>query len=112
MWLRTCITILPRLHRRTCPSTWFAAEPSKPLVPLSPCPQYASLPLHWAQVVCDPAKIVLTKAPGGCTHKYATASSWKGKECKIAGTVGFTQEVSYGGNAYEIPLTTLSLGQD
>ena len=68
--------------------------------------------MHWAQVVCDPAKIVLTKAPGGCTHKYATASSWKGKECKIAGTVGFTQEVSYGGNAYEIPLTTLSLGQD
>ena len=31
------------------------------------------------QVVCDPAKIVLRKSPGGCTHKYTTPSSWKGK---------------------------------
>ena len=31
------------------------------------------------QVVCDPAKIVLAKSAGGCTHKYTTPSSWKGK---------------------------------
>jgi hypothetical protein len=36
----------------------------------SPCP---------AQVICDPAKLVLVKIPGICTHKYQTAGVWKGK---------------------------------
>ena len=62
------------------------------------------------QVVCDPAKIVLNMAPGGCTHKYQSPSSWKGKECKIAGTVGFTDEKKYHGEEYILPLSTLSGG--
>jgi hypothetical protein len=32
------------------------------------------------------------------------------QECKIAGSVGFTQTKLYGANAYTIPLTTLSVG--
>jgi hypothetical protein len=31
------------------------------------------------QVVCDPAKIVLSMSPGGCTHKYTTPAQWKAK---------------------------------
>lgn len=31
------------------------------------------------QVVCSPAKLVLTKTPGSCTHKYDAPLSWVGK---------------------------------
>ena len=36
-------------------------------------------------VVCDPAKLVLAKAPGSCTHAYHSASAWKGKEVSLLG---------------------------
>jgi hypothetical protein len=51
----------------------------QPSLPASPSP------FHCPQVVCDPAKLVLTKSPGSCTHKYISASAWVGKECKLSG---------------------------
>ncbi|GAB4818286.1 hypothetical protein N2152v2_005332 [Parachlorella kessleri] len=83
-----------------------------PKVALNYVPKVCILDEATQQVVCDPAKIVLSMAPGGCTHKYQSPSSWKGKECKIAGTVGFTQEKNYGGSDYILPLTSLSVSYD
>ena len=31
------------------------------------------------QAVCEPGKIVLTKTPGSCIPKHASAATWKGK---------------------------------
>lgn len=44
------------------------------LTPAHPAPLPCSL-----QIVCDPPKIVLIRTPGGCTHKYHSASTWTGK---------------------------------
>ncbi|GAB4813377.1 hypothetical protein N2152v2_000423 [Parachlorella kessleri] len=88
---------------RYLPSQAAYASCSGPTVTLAYVPKVCSLDETTHQVVCDPAKIVLTKAPGGCTHKYATASSWTGKECKIAGTVGFTKEAAFGGGSFKLP---------
>lgn len=60
--------------------------------------------LPTAQILCDPAKLVLTKSPGACTHKYKSASSWVGKECKFSGGAGFSDELTIGGDARSIPL--------
>lgn len=58
-----------------------------------PCPQgparldtRPALPSRPMQIVCDPPKIVLNRIPGGCTHKYNSASSWKGKVSKHLGS--------------------------
>jgi hypothetical protein len=56
------------------------------------------------QVICDPAKLVLVNLPGSCTHKYWTASTWKGKECKISGQIGFSQVKTIGGEEFTLDL--------
>ena len=65
------------------------------------CPPY--------QILCDPAKLVLTKTPVSCTHKYKSASSWTGKECKITGGAGFSDEKVIGGGERSVPLIEFSV---
>ncbi|KAL6782243.1 hypothetical protein ACKKBG_A06075 [Auxenochlorella protothecoides x Auxenochlorella symbiontica] len=57
------------------------------------------------QILCTTPKLMLYKFPGSCSHKHWTPTTWTGKECKIAGKVGFTQEVIIGGGEYTLPLS-------
>ncbi len=56
-----------------CPAT---ALPSLSALPSAALLCTTALPV---QVVCSPAKLVLTKSPGSCTHKYDAPLSWVGK---------------------------------
>lgn len=53
-----------RANRGLCPN------------PAASAPCFPPLPL---QILCEPAKIVVKKTPGGCTSKYYAASTWTGK---------------------------------
>ena len=64
------------------------------------------------QILCDPAKLVLTKTPGSCTHKYKSGSSWVGHECKISGGAGFSKEETIGGGNRTIPLIDIEIGYE
>lgn len=84
---------------------WAACLPM-PSPPTSCAPPHPSRP----QIVCDPAKLVLTKSPGSCVHKYKSASSWVGKECKHSGGIGFSDEMTIGGGEKTIPLIDIDIG--
>ncbi|KAL4853152.1 hypothetical protein ACK3TF_005845 [Chlorella vulgaris] len=77
-----------------------------PKVSIALVPKVCTLQGATKQVVCDPAKLVLTKTPGSCTHKHLSASKWTGKECKISGTAGLASNKTVGGGIKEIPLTS------
>ena len=64
------------------------------------------------QILCDPAKLVLTKTPGACTHKYKSGSTWVGHECKISGGAGFSKEETIGGGNRTIPLIDIDIGYE
>jgi len=53
-------------------------------------------------LVCDPAKLVLTKFPGECTYKYKSAFFYKGKECKFTASIGTSKEAVIGGGEFSI----------
>ena len=59
------------------------------------------------QIVCTSPRLIMIKTPGSCTHKHFTPASWTGKECKLAGQVGFEKEVLVGGANYTVPLFKL-----
>ena len=73
---------------------------------------YPNPPSPRTQILCDPAKLVLTKTPGSCTHKYKSASSWVGHECKISGGAGFSKEETIGGGNRTIPLIDIEIGYE
>lgn len=75
-----------------------------PQVTLAYVPKVCVLDDKTHQVICDPAKLVLVQLPGSCTHKYWTASTWKGKECKISGQIGFGQLKTIGGEKFTLDL--------
>ena len=83
-----------------------------PSVTIAVVPKVCVLEAATKQVVCDPAKLVLTKAPGSCVHKYKTASVWEGKSCKISGGAGFSDEVVIGGGQRVIPLTQIDFSYE
>lgn len=55
-------------------------------------------------VTCKPAQLVLTKTPGSCSHKSESAVEFKGKQCKVEKTIGFSKSTSQGGDNKLIPL--------
>jgi hypothetical protein len=61
------------------PAAKVPASCTGPTVTISLVPKVCTLESATKQVVCDPAKLVLTKSPGSCTHKYLSASTWTGK---------------------------------
>ena len=85
------------------------ASCSGPTVTLAYVPKICVLDPTNKAVVCDPAKLVLSKAPGSCNKPYYSAATWTGKVCKIDGEVGFVKAVQHGGNPYTIPLKTISI---
>ena len=66
----------------------------------------------YPQILCDPAKLVLTKTPGACTHKYKSGSTWVGHECKITGGAGFSKVEAIGGGNRTIPLIDIDIGYE
>ena len=102
-----------------------------PEVKLSFVPKTCVLDDAAKQVVCDPAKLVLTKTPGSCTHKYPTQLGMRTttlvparpplahhsparspvhlQECKIGTECGFSKALVHGGSEYSIPLKQFSM---
>ena len=48
--------------------------------------------------------------PGACVHKYKSASTWVGHECKITGGAGFSKSETIGGGNRTIPLIDIDIG--
>ena len=61
------------------------------------------------QVECTPAKLVLAKTAGSCVHAFHSASTWKGKECKISGGAGKSASSQFGGKNFQIPLKEFAI---
>ncbi|PSC74184.1 L-threonine dehydratase biosynthetic [Micractinium conductrix] len=81
-----------------------------PTVTIGVTPKVCELNPESRQIICEPAKLVLTRVPGSCVNKHKAASVWVGKECKISGTVGFkTEKVLVGGKKHTLPLDSLEL---
>ncbi|PRW61186.1 glycerol-3-phosphate acyltransferase [Chlorella sorokiniana] len=83
-----------------------------PSVTIALVPKVCILDSKSKQILCDPAKLVLTKTPGSCTHKYKSASTWVGHECKITGGAGFSKEETIGGGNRTIPLIDIEIGYE
>ncbi|KAL4442718.1 hypothetical protein ABPG77_006712 [Micractinium sp. CCAP 211/92] len=92
------------------PSKKVPASCTGPSVSLSLVPKTCVLQAATKQIVCSPAKLVLTKTPGSCTHKYHSASTWVGKVCKVGGTCGMNNSAIAGGGAHVVPLTQIDIG--
>lgn len=86
------------------PTAKVPASCSGPTVTISLQPKVCVLQAATKQVVCEPAKLVLTKTPGSCTHKYISAAEWKGKECKIEKIAGLAKNATVGGGNKLVPL--------
>ncbi|KAL4424745.1 hypothetical protein ABPG77_000088 [Micractinium sp. CCAP 211/92] len=89
------------------PSTSVHSSCTGPSVSLAITPKTCVLEGQAKQVVCSPAKLVLTKTPGSCTHKYDAPLSWVGKVCKLSGSVGLNDSAITGGGQKVIPLAHL-----
>ena len=61
----------PHTHPPTHPHTHPPSYPNPPSLPRPPCPH--------PQIICEPAKLVLTRVPGSCVNKHKAASVWVGK---------------------------------
>ena len=59
--------------------------------------------------MCDPARLVLTKASGECTLKYKSAAQWTAQECKIEKEFGPSKETVLGGRNYTVPLGDIKI---
>ena len=105
-------TPAPLSPRSFTPGEKVDASCTGPSVTIAVVPKVCVLEAATKQVVCDPAKLVLTKAPGSCVHKYKTASVWEGKSCKISGGAGFSDEVVIGGGQRVIPLTQIDFSYE
>ena len=55
---------------------------------------------------------MLAKTAGSCVHAYHSASTWKGKECKISGTAGKSVSSEFGGKAFQIPLKEFAISYE
>lgn len=75
-----------------------------PSVTIALLPQVCALDEKAKELVCEPAKLVLTKLPLTCNLKYYSASTWKGKECKLSKEIGFTKSVTVGAKEYRVVL--------
>ena len=47
-----------------------------------------------------------------CSLLASALSPWLPQECKISGGAGFSKSWVHGGNAYSIPLKTISIGYE
>ena len=45
-------------------------------------------------------------------HAFHSASTWKGKECKISGTAGHPKLSQFGGKNFTIPLKEFSINYE
>ena len=61
------------------------------------------------KIICDPARLVLTKTPGYCTLKHYDPFVWEGKECKLKGKIGKEKEKIIGEKPYDVDLGKLEL---
>ncbi|KAL3162642.1 hypothetical protein ABBQ38_008687 [Trebouxia sp. C0009 RCD-2024] len=85
------------------PDTFTASEKmpascSGPTVVLALEPHECLLDDATKTVTCKPAQLVLTKTPGSCAHKSESAVEFKGKECKVEKTIGFSKSTIQGGD--------------
>jgi len=79
-----------------------------PVVNITYAPKACIIDEEAKQVICEPARLVLTKTPGYCVLKHYSSASWTGKECKISGMVGFQKLKIAGGTNYTIDLGELA----
>ena len=92
---------------RITPSRKVPTSCTGPSVTLELVPRVCTLDSKTKTVTCDPAKLVLFRTPGSCTFKYLRAFRYRGKECRIAGSVGFNNDAVLGGQAYSVVLENL-----
>ncbi|KAL4422573.1 hypothetical protein ABPG75_008770 [Micractinium tetrahymenae] len=89
------------------PSSGVPSSCTGPTISLAISPKTCVLEAQTKQAVCTPAKLVLIKTPGSCTHKYDAPLSWVGKACKLTGSVGHNDSYLVGGGKKAVPLPRL-----
>lgn len=97
--------MVPPSPPRFVPPSLTPSSCTGPSITLSYIPKKCVVNDIAKQILCTTPKLMLYKFPGSCSHKHWTPTTWTGKECKIAGKVGFTQEVIIGGGEYTLPLS-------
>lgn len=58
----------------------------------------------WAALLTDMLSGCLESLAGSCAHKSESAVEFKGKQCKVEKTIGFSKSTSQGGDNKLIPL--------
>lgn len=76
-----------------------------PTVTIAYVPKACTIDYKAKEIVCDPAKLVLTKTPGACTLKRLTPFRWKPKECALTADIGIEKTKVIGGKEYTVDLT-------